>query len=172
MKSGKMNVLVGNNASGKTRYLFDILKQNRKDAITNLIDLRKQGNFSLDVGRTELLEEIFEVDKVGITNSVLYIEDSTFKFSRQMCEILFLLCIERGILVLDEPDVGLSRRESCLFNEVVRQFAGFYDEIWVATYDGGMLTNPLNNVFKVVENGDLLQLVPVKDWEKELSGIV
>lgn len=172
MKNCRVNILVGNNASGKTRYLFDMVKRNRKDAITNLIELRRQGNFSLDAGRTELLEEILEVDKVGITNSVLYIEDSRFKFSKQMCEILYLMTIERGILILDEPDTELSYRESCLFADVIRQFNSFYDEIWIATHDESMLSNPFRHLYKVVEHKDDMQLIPVvKNELEELRGI-
>ena len=174
MRNCRMNILVGGNASGKTHYLVNkIQNNNRKDVVTNLVDLDMLGSFDIDDERIAVIGETLEADNLLVNSSMLYIADGRQEFSKKLCELLFLLCIKRGILILDEPDADLSYSDDCAFHAVISQIRRFYDEIWISSHNEGVLSYPSVNFFKVVENGDNLNLIDVSEESvDELRGML
>lgn len=169
MKNCRMNILIGRNASGKTHYLMNkIQSNNRKDVVTNLVDLDMLGSFDIDFERAELLEDVLKVDTVYVNHSMLYIKDDTMNFSRQFCNLLFLLCINRTVLVLDEPDAELDEYEIGHFYDVLFKLGWFYNEIWIATHDDTLLFWPFIDYY-CIENS-LLKGISCEAAAKILRG--
>lgn len=142
-----INIVVGNNASGKTLFLHNKLL-NLQNAVTNLCEFNyDRDNISVD--KVNLLEEILEVEEIRITDSGLVVYDELKDYSPSCLSLFALLASVKGIIVLDEPDLQLRVQERCVMAGIFYVMFNTFDEAWLVTHDDGMLIIPEANFYGV-----------------------
>lgn len=152
-----LNFLIGENASGKTRYLRDLLHNCKSDLfVTNLPDEICRSDYKTIDGIVSWLEdettsEIFERD------GVFAFLDLPFSFSDKFNSILRLMSRDVDYMFLDEPDEGLSKQERSMLSELFIFLSRTDKQIWVSTHDSAVLYYD-NSRYFLVDKGNAVEL--------------
>lgn len=144
-----VNVILGHNATGKTLFLNNLLKDNQK-AVTNLIQpvFFSETKFNSEaVNRIERALGISDITKRG--TSINYVSNDGVELSSEMCDLLFLLCCDMDVAILDEPDFGMTEVERGKLITVFSYLSTIFLEIWITTHDEGMLYLDNANYYRV-----------------------
>lgn len=158
-----MNVLVGNNAAGKTAWLRSIGEQHIGECVSNIPELERHIE-SLDSRILDDLELTFEHGDIISSKSDILIVGYDRDFSKGFREMLTLACASTDWLLLDEPDACMvSEDEIIIFYDTLARTQDYHKNIYVATHCDFMVTSYMDNLFTIVDG----ELVPVTEGLSE-----
>ena len=145
-----INLIVGKNALGKTVYLNKLKDEYDLDIIiTNLITFRYIKNEDYNLERLEVLQDLLIADEIMQTKPKLTIVNPDFEFTQEFLDLMTLLCKNRKIVLLDEPDKGLTSHERYLLISFLAQTEHTYEDVYIVTHYEGMLAVPNKKIFTV-----------------------
>lgn len=132
-----LEIIIGQNASGKTLYLYNCIKEeldkNNTDFITNL-NLLSAERAGFNEERIEILYDIIDTaDEIITSNKILNIKADE-NFSKAFLEIMTLFCKDKSTLFLDEPEQGLSNRELYILANFLDKAEETYKRIVITTH--------------------------------------
>jgi len=130
--------IIGKNASGKTLYLNNCVKQDLNsnediEFVTNLKDTNYQ-DVDYDYRKIEILEEISHADSIDTSNELLALIESPVKLSKEFLQLVTILCKKCKRAYIDEPEQGLSEYEINLLASFLQYTNKFFEEIVVVTH--------------------------------------
>lgn len=132
-----MVLLVGNNASGKTKFLYDMAMKNPDSCVTNLPGVT---NKPLRINKESALSLQYKLWEGDILPGDSSITISEAAFSEEFFRLLSLIFAEAEYLLLDEPDAKLaSVREGNIIFDALCRTSRNRDCIYVATHDESYL---------------------------------
>lgn len=135
-----VNIIVGKNASGKTRMLLEIYnKSEKKNTICNLNEDRDTTKISVDIERLKSISESidFTIDHITVVhNTVITAETPEHRYSSKFCEILNLLSKDVDTIIIDDIEQDLNLYEQVLIYKILKFFAYRQSniDIWITTH--------------------------------------
>lgn len=144
---------IGNNAIGKTEYLRKILKSYRfDDVITNMRPKEYILNETHNQERLDILSDILISEDIKPAKYQLIINDPCFELSTKFLELMTLLCRNRDIMILDNPDAELTFEEKSVIISFLARTTHTYKQVFIVTHNEKMLC--LKAKFYTVEKRD------------------
>lgn len=159
-----LNIIVGENASGKTVALQEKLEEvNLRDAATNLRDTSKYSHNIVDEKVRCLWRQIpFNVENV---NNKVYLESTDKErdpFDYNEClplkSIVTALCSDKKYFIWDEPEHNIPETLKDWVMTALLRVSTLFDEVWISTHLDGMDYISGANYFKVDKNGYLVRI--------------
>lgn len=161
-----INLIIGKNALGKTVYLNKLKDKNDLDKIiTNLITFRYIKNEKYNQERLDILQELLLADEIIPTNPKLTIVKPDFEISQEFIDIMTLLCKDRNLVLIDEPNKGLTPHERFRLISFLAQTAHTFDSVYIVTHYEGMLAIPNINIYTVDKYNNELNLIQLNRGE-------
>ena len=141
-----ITLLAGLNGQGKTIKLREIYS-NLKSKYTVITNLSRGGYSGIDGKRFRLLSNeesfinIFDYHEIIKANDELVIitDDGENElgvpiYTKYFLDLITLLCRPGDILILDEPDFGISIDETNMLVQILHLLKDTYKEIYIATH--------------------------------------
>jgi ABC-type sugar transport system ATPase subunit len=157
-----LNIIVGKNSSGKSRYLRDIYEKlsgsGSNSVLTNIIDDEwVLSDTKYDRKRVEILSYLMDDYVVSASNycSLNITTDVGYDdivLSMQFTKILTIICKSGDYLLLDEPDTGLSDYESDTLVSFLYRVYRTFKEVYLVTHDEKSLSMLNSRFFNVTES--------------------
>lgn len=170
-----LNIIVGENASGKTAALNEVLEQySLRDVATNIADTSA---YDVDVV-DEKIDKInikmpFDIERQGTTIRLSAFDpDDDFDYDRckEMYAIFDALCSNKKYLVWDEPELGLPNGYRGWLFEAISMVTNSFEEVWITThFEGADLMHDAK--FYVVDKNKQLKEISGDDASELLSKI-
>ena len=161
-----MNILIGNNSSGKTLFLRKKYEENFGDVSTNLEGVINLGERKISQDKLDYMSDIIDAQDMicyGQTAKVKFVDG--IAASEEFNKIIFILSIDASVLVLDEPTGLVSYNEACMLHDILAKMDVWYKEVWISSHDSGVELYP-NARFFTVGSGLVLSEVSKKDaWK-------
>lgn len=131
-----INLIVGENSTGKTLYLESLIKTGKE--LTNLERLDKYLNVPYDKLRVERLRDLYICDVDASNPFVLGLAEPDRPLTPNFIELVSLMCKEGDTLLLDEPDKDLQWYENNYFISFLLSISSSFKDIYIATHDDGI----------------------------------
>lgn len=132
-----LEIIIGQNASGKTLYLYNCIKaeleKNNTDFASNLNQLSYE-DLKFNKKRIEILYDLIDTAEEIITNNKILSIKAEENFSKAFLEIMSILCKDVSTLFLDEPEQGLSRREIDILCTFIERANRTYKRVVIVTH--------------------------------------
>lgn len=149
-----IELIIGQNTLGKTAYLQEVIEgYGIKNIINNI-----KSDISIEfVGynkeRLDILQDLLMADEI-VEGRQLSVVNSYIDLSKYFLELFTLMCKERDILILDEPDKCLTSTETLLFLNFISFANRTYKHIYIVTHNELMLGLPSKEIYTVKFNRD------------------
>lgn len=162
-----LNVIVGENACGKTKILSEMFLKYREDAVSNFVYDSRSKYVHLNSSRVNGLDEIvdeLEISKDKIVHAVWESAISKTVLQSETLELLSLLCKDRKYVFLDEPEWFID-------NEQLKPVIWFLNksledcEIWITTHETRLLGIRNSKYYTVDKMCRLVQIEEVNAYE-------
>jgi hypothetical protein len=150
-----INIIVGDNAIGKTLILYE--KEKISNTISNMSVLANTEYLVYDIERAKKISKLLGCGEVVYGNKVSFETTSIYGIKELMSDSmkqLLRLCSTKGDkLVLDEPDVGLTDKETATLAFMLGSdlFAKEFNDIWITTHNSFMLNIDECNFFTIID---------------------
>lgn len=131
-----INLIVGENSTGKTLYLESLIKTGKE--LTNLERLNRYLNVPYDKLRLERLRDLYICEVDASNPFVLGVTEPDRPLTTNFIELVSLMCKEGDILLLDEPDKGLMWYENNYFISFLLAVSSSFKDIYIVTHDEGI----------------------------------
>lgn len=169
-----ITLILGQNAIGKSYCLKKILKENIK---SNIVASNINGIDNLDIlenreynnERLEILEENKFIDEISVKANKISIIEADMKTGHKFESLVYLLCKEADILILDEPEYGLSSEEIALLFDLITKMASTFKEVYIVSHDVksiALLWNNNSKLYTVITENNSYKL---KEENKEAA---
>lgn len=132
-----INLIVGENSTGKTLYLESLVKTGRE--LINLERLDKYLNTPYNQFRLEKLRELDICDVDASNPFHLSLVEPDRPLSIEFTKLVSLMCKDGNVLLLDEPDKNLLWYEDYYFISFLSAVSSSFKEIYVVTNDDEIL---------------------------------
>jgi hypothetical protein len=152
-----VNIIVGDNAIGKTLVLYE--KERISNTISNMAVLSNSEYLVYDIERAKKISHLLGCGDVVYGNKVSFETTNVYGIKELMSDSmkhLLRLCSTKGDkLVLDEPDVGLSDRETATLAFMLGSelFALEFKDIWISTHNSFLLNIDECNYYTITDKG-------------------
>lgn len=161
-----ITLILGQNAIGKSYYLNKILKENIKSSIiaSNINGINGLENFEnreYNKERLEILEENKFIDEISVKANKISIIEADMKTGHKFESIVYLLCKEADILILDEPEYGLSAEETILLFDLITKMASTFKDVYIVSHSVksiALLWNNNSKLYTVVTKSNSFKL--------------
>lgn len=166
-----LTLIIGKNASGKTIYLNSLLfKFKSSNIITNLLDKDYIVNTKFNEERKEVFRKLMLADKIEEVNNKFKFQNPYFEPSDEFNNLMSLLCRDRKILLLDEPDRDITYNEKNILINFLAFTYKTYDQIYIVTHDEEMLNLPKYELIAIKKiNGEF---IPMKVNEEDADEVI
>jgi hypothetical protein len=150
-----INIIVGDNAIGKTLILYD--KEKMPNTISNMSVLSNTEYLVYDIERAKKISHLLGCGDVVYGNKVSFETTCVYGIKELMSDSmkqLLRLCSTKGDkLVLDEPDVGLTDKETATLAFMLGSelFAKEFKEIWITTHNSFLLNIEECNFYTITD---------------------
>lgn len=127
-----LEAIIGKNASGKSVVLKKQLKDlvdSGKTVATNLIESELLEDTGISCSSLELLNHIVELDTFKILGNNIVYEDQGESHSKDFLELVNIICKDVDVIVIDEPETGLTEREAYFSGILMNQVSKTKDII-------------------------------------------
>lgn len=148
-----INLIIGQNALGKTAYLKQLIS--RLDFNKIITNIEKDPGLDItpyNEDRINILKDIAECGEVMTSLSLINIADDMVVYSIDFLTLITLLCRDRDILILDEPDMMLNITERSLLVNFIAYAERTYKLIVIVTHDSLTFSLPNYTLYTVVED--------------------
>ena len=130
--------IIGENASGKTLYLNNCVKEDLNsnediEFVTNLKDTFYQ-DVDYDQRKIDILEEISHSESIDKSNEILALIGNPVKLSKEFLQLVTILCKKCKRAYIDEPEQGLSEYEINLLASFLQYTNKIFEEVVVVTH--------------------------------------
>lgn len=139
------HIIIGENASGKTLYLKNLIK-GMNGVVSNLLNEKLM--YRLPVSQERVDRLIFELDLDSLTVATgVAMAIGDVVFSVDFLKVLYLLCLEADVLVLDEPDLPLGYVEQSFLLSALFAVQMTYRDIYITSHNDNILGIPKSEFF-------------------------
>ena len=153
-----VNVIVGQNAVGKTKKLMEIYSNSEKSStICNLDSDRDLTKNVIDIERLNSLAESIDIITEDVVidnnNTIVAIKMQGCKFSFDFCKVLNLLSKKVRTIILDEPEQGINLYEQVLVYKLLKRIAFCHADldIWITTHSSVLCDCETFSYYKILE---------------------
>lgn len=165
-----VNIIIGENASGKTKILRGMYNKLRGKSVSNFVDDNKSKYILLSEDKLNLLKECFIIDEIKNTdNSIMYIEYNNVIMSsiveQPALDILSLICKKYNNVYLDEPERGVGTECLKVLAQVLCEFKDV-GNIWITTHtihfsniEGAKYFKVSNNSLEELSLGEVYECI-------------
>ena len=161
-----ITLILGQNTIGKSYYLNKILKENIK---SNIVASNINGIDNLDIlenreynnERLEILEENKFIDEISVKANKISIIEADMKTGHKFESLVYLLCKEADILILDEPEYGLSSEEIALLFDLLVKIAPTFKDVYIVSHSVksiALLWNNNSKLYTVITENNSFKL--------------
>lgn len=165
-----IRLVIGQNTIGKSLYLINESKKYKLSEIeTNFFsDGILSDRIEYDHTRTEILRNLLDADEVITDTTLLGFKNPDIVCSEAFIKLFSLLCRNKQIFFLDEPDKMLRLNEKILFINFLAQAENTFEDIYIVTHNEQMLSLPKRKLYTVTmdKNTSKLQLTEVGEDKK------
>lgn len=169
-----ITLILGQNAIGKSYYLNKILKENIKSNIVasninGINGLENLENREYSKERLEILEENKFIDEISVKANKISIIEADMKTGHKFESLVYLLCKEADILILDEPEYGLSSEEIALLFDLLVKMAPTFKDVYIVSHSVksiALLWNNNSKLYTVITENNSFKL---KEENKEAA---
>lgn len=165
-----INLIVGENSTGKTLYLKSLAKSNK--GLTNLERLDMYINVPYNKSRLKSLRALDICDVDESNPYILSLAEPDRPLTTKFIELVTLMCKEGDILMLDEPDKGLLWYEDYHFISFLLSVSGSFKDIYIVTHDDEMMVlsvmNKANFMTVKKDKGTVISYNITKEQANEL----
>lgn len=134
-----LKVIVGENSSGKTLYLNNLLSDLGESVCTSNIPNREVVfNKIIHEGRLDTLGYVVCTDVYADIYG-LRITDMEITLSPEFLRVAEIICIDRDYLILDEPDLCMPWKETIMLYVFIEKVAHTFKDVYVATHRDNLL---------------------------------
>lgn len=169
-----ITLILGQNAIGKSYCLKKILKENIK---SNIVASNINGIDNLDIlenreynnERLEILEDNKFINEISVKANKISIIEADMKTGHKFESLVYLLCKEADILILDEPEYGLSAEEIALLFDLLVKMAPTFKDVYIVSHDVksiALLWNNNSKLYTVITENNYFKL---KEENKEAA---
>ncbi len=168
-----INVIIGENASGKTKKLMAMYNRDITTATINLDDADALRDIPLCREDIEFFEEMLGLKNIVIRENQITVADITETFGRlipcssEFLNILSVVCKQVEKVYLDEPEYYLSNTE---LNYLIYCLQEFDKEVWITSHYKGFILNYSFRHYKI-GNNDELEIIEVDDLDEYIDEI-
>jgi hypothetical protein len=162
-----INLIVGENSSGKTVYLEKLLKEKYKYGVsTNMLKIDpKIESVGFNQERVNILDEITICDGINSTGQYLEFTGKKETYSLEFIKLLSLICKDNSILILDEPDLMIEDTEGSRLAYFMSRVGHTFNEVYIVTHDELMLSIPDAKYWTVDKNMDAYEISEDEAYE-------
>lgn len=153
-----LNVIYGENASGKTKALEDLVFACDSSQIaTNVVPIVIQ--IPYDMERVHFIEKCFGYLEFNTTNINRLIEVES-ELSDELLNILTILCRDVNNIFIDEPEFGIYGSELYILYNIFSLLSEKVENIWIVTHEDLYTHFDNGNVryYEVLSDGDNFKL--------------
>lgn len=165
-----IQLIIGQNASGKTLYLDTIIEEKLKHAddinfVTN-IGNNKYNELLFSKKRVKILDDILMdfCDSIDTSNELITPINSEIVFSTDFLYMVTLLCKNVDEIYLDEPEQGLIEFEIKLLTNFLELIDKTYNKIVIVTHSELLVQMPYFDAYTIKMSNitSQVELLPVK----------
>lgn len=118
--------IIGKNSSGKTVVLKRQLRELIEDGeviATNLVDSDLLCDIEISSRSLELLNNIVELDTFKVLDNNIVYDEQLENHSKDFLELVNVVCRDADAILVDEPETGLTERESYFVGLLLNQIS-------------------------------------------------
>lgn len=170
-----LEIIIGQNASGKTLYLYNCIKaeiaKGDTDFVSNLNKLSYE-DLKFNTERIEILYDVIDTaEEIITTNEVLNIKADE-KFSKAFLEIISIICKDASTLFIDEPEQGLSNRELYILANFLDRAEETYKRIVITTHSELLADTEYAKAYTVKMSNKTNELKLIKVPEEKVLEVI
>jgi predicted ATPase len=149
-----ITLIIGQNAIGKTAYLHDkvqdMSQNQKKNVISNLLDSSYLKNIKYNQERMEQLRDILDTDNITENIDKLAIQTDEVKVTDKFASVITLICKDLDYLYLDEPEFGLTYKQTGFLVWFLNRVEDTFKEIEIVTHSEMLLSQLQNTTVKTI----------------------
>lgn len=152
-----INILLGDNSVGKTKFLLRMAAEESNDCVSNLNMELDNSNVPMSNQKYTELKNIIGTTQDGVIgNKIAYINyisnNQQVICSDSLRDIFSLLCKDRKLILLDEPEIDLSLDELLTLLYVLETRDYVLDDVWIVTHSEYLVGHQTFKYFTIVDN--------------------
>ena len=152
-----INILLGYNSVGKTKFLLKMAAEESNNCVSNLNMELDNSNVPMSNQKYTELKNIIVTTQDGvIDNKIAYINyisnNQQVICSDSLRDIFSLLCKDRKLILLDEPEIDLSLGELLTLLYVLETRDCVLDDVWIVTHSEYLVGHQTFKYFTIVDN--------------------
>lgn len=164
-----VNIIIGDNSIGKTKYLLDLAGDHYRECVSSLNINLDNDIIPISKKKYEELKSIIGTTQTGLNgNKISFINhdlDGQIVFcSDELRNIFSLLCKDIKLIFLDEPEINLPLDELLTLLYVLETRDNQEDDIWITTHSSYLTGNYKFKYFTIDDDEKLVEIkVEVSD---------
>ena len=154
-----INLIIGNNAIGKTAYLNILIKKYGIDNITT--NLRSDTYFQYikyNEERVQILQTLLSANKIEHNLTYLDIKNPDRVLTLNFLKLVTTICRDRDILILDDPEKDLTYMEKNFLLTFLDNISTTFSEMFISTHYECMLSLDNMSTYTVLKEGETFTL--------------
>lgn len=160
-------LILGQNSIGKS-YALEKIKENSNDVISyNTMDIQDIYSREYNDERIEILSDNKYIDSIDYEKTKLSIK-SIYDISNNLERILYIICKQSDVLLLDEAELELTKTETSILVHILYDLIDTFKNIYIVTHDNAFLfltEHPSTEVYTVKTTANEMQLLKISEEE-------
>lgn len=152
-----LNLIVGQNTIGKTAYLRQLLSAfGFNNCTTNMFrDKAMPSDVGFDKDRLYILRDVMDGKDIYVSGTdYLTIISEDIPLTREFNDIMTIMCKDKKILILDEPDLGINAYEEGKLLDMIAHANKTFDDMYIVTHNESFFALPEFNVLTITGYSD------------------
>lgn len=162
-----LTLILGQNSIGKS-YTLERIKENSTDIISyNTMDIQDIYSREYSTERLEILSNNKYIDSIEYENIKLSIK-SIYEISNNFEKLLYIICKQSDILLLDEAELELTKTETSILVHILYDLIDTFKNVYIVTHDNTFLfltEHPNTEVYTVKTEANEMQLLKINKEE-------
>lgn len=129
-----ITLILGQNSIGKS-YIIERIKHDSNEIVaSNKMDIHDLYSRGYNEERLDILTNNKYIDKIDCTNLKISI-NSIYDFSNTFEKLIFIICKQSDILLLDDVELELTKLETSILVYILYELADTFKDIYVVLHD-------------------------------------